>query len=1430
MDEARADGVVEAGARLVDHLEHHLGVQVQRGAVERDQLPRVGRGLRRVQGRALRRRGGDAGQPDDIGLAGAAQGAHAERPGGHAVGHPQVDLRVRTHHVLAVIPGRVADLLRAHQQRGLAFDHPAADQRHPGAHVTPAHAEAQVADRRHDLEDESGEVAFEAQGTGGGVLGHLDGEGTGLGVQAGGGDDLLEEVAVGVGGCEDDAVGGGEVAGQRDGLADVGRGEAGAGRGAAGGGGGDALQMPAACSLSFDAQRVAAGVVPIGPRAGDLGVVVGEVPTAHADVVGSCCRGHPAQRGVVAGAEVRRDGADLPAIGIEDAQVGVGPGRRDAQVELIARVQLQPVQVHILRAGNDAAGDAHALVHAQGDVHGIGQGVARVGTGAQRRQGTGRDGRAAQRGLSAGGGDRDHAGAHPGRHRQGDELLVGVAAVAVDDGGAGEAAHGARVDADDQVVLGQAGALEHDGVARGDGAAHALERGHDLQLEAGVAAQHGDRPGGGQRGHDHAERGAVPAAGAGEDAHAAGVVDAAELHQRAVAHALAGELDGLARHRRGRARGLRLPRRGAGGDAGEHAHRLRPEVEAGDLVPAPVGGHADGPVQAARGDHAQLVVRAAGDVDGVVVGDAVFADHAAHGDRGRAFHEARAVEEEVPVVLPGAAVAHALQLGHDLQADALAGAQGLLAILRVVRQGLAEQFLPVDDHLEDIGCVAGRQAVALPAVDGVQVEGQGVGLAGAQAAQAQRLAGVAEAPGEAGEDRVGVVGGGVAPVGLGAGLEVVGEDLGGAVAHHHVVDAPALVAQVLQPAVGEADAGAAVGLRGEGHRHLAVNRVDPGPAVVGEAQWLQPAVDHPHIAGGGQVGHAHLQAGAVGADQQRVDRHHAGGACGIARAEQHRGAGVEVRPAQLDDLAHVGRGLARIGWRAVAGQADDGIEPCGLRRRPVAVRVDLVDHALRAGHQQLAVGIEGQAGDLGVVHQLAAQVHRAQQRAVAVDLEQRAALVVRAHPEVVRGRIDGQSGMRIQVDVVAQVARLEHLAGDRVDLHQVVPVACEYQQMARAGIEHPARQVVVAPERAAGDDCAAGRIDGHHQVRVGMPVEDQQAARGHLGAAQRHRLVQHLQPRMVDGVGRAPGLRHVDALQHRTRAAVDALQLARVAVVQHPQRATGIHRKIAQRRAGHVHADDIEVERRRRAAGGAHRHRAQPVLADGCTLDVHAVVLGAVVPDVDRTNCILCVDQRIAVAVARKRVGARTLDVARAEQNDPVLDVHALHRGHDLQQRLAGRAQHLQLQHAVDIRRQVQLRAGAVGADLGGVQPEHLHPADVVHPLQQHVRAQRQPGAQQLDRLARVRAGHSGIGRRARQRHRLHTGQADRVNPAHTARRLHAHPAERATAQRQRQADGLAGRHHVGAFIGGAVRHGGVAEAVLGVAIGEAHAVDPHDG
>jgi hypothetical protein len=320
------------------------------------------------------------------------------------------------------------------------------------------------------------------------------------------------------------------------------------------------------------------------------------------------------------------------------------------------------------------------------------------------------------------------------------------------------------------------------------------------------------------------------------------------------------------------------------------------------------------------------------------------------------------------------------------------------------------------------------------------------------------------------------------------------------------------LAQVLQPAVGEADAGAAVGLRGEGHRHLAVNRVDPGPAVVGEAQRLQPAVDHPHIAGGGQVGHAHLQPGAVGADQQRVDRHHAGGACGIAGAEQHRGAGVEVRPAQLDDLAHVGRSLRPIGWRAVAGQADDGIEPRGLRRRPVAVRVDLVDHALRAGHQQLAVGIEGQAGDLGVVHQLAAQVDRAQQRAVAVDLEQRTALVVPAHPQMAAERVDGDARMGLDVGTGRQCDAGQHRAAGWVDLLDVVGVVGQHQQAAGAGVEDPARQVVVAPERAAGDDCAAGRVDGHHHVRVGMPVEDQQAARGHLGAAQRHRLASTCRP------------------------------------------------------------------------------------------------------------------------------------------------------------------------------------------------------------------------------------------------------------------------------------------------------------------------------
>ena len=792
--------------------------------------------------------------------------------------------------------------------------------------------------------------------------------------------------------------------------------------------------MRAVLAHPLQAQRVASKIAAGVARIGRVDVVAGVVVAADADVVGARSRRDPDQGGVLARAEVRRLRLQHHTLGIVDAQVRIqAAGVDHVQPQRIACAQLHPVQVNIQRCG-DGTADAQPLIDPQRRVERRGDDVAHVGRRAQRAQRCGvRPGAQAARAPSRA--HRDDPCPHAGGHRQRDQLLVGAGGVAVHHRLPAEAAHRAPVDADDQVVGGQPRAFEHDGVARGHRAAHRLERGHDLQLKTRPTAQHRDRPRPGQRRHHHAERAAVPAARARERARPARVVKPQELHQRAVAHALARQRDGLARHRRRLAGIERCALAGCGADAGEHRDGLRAEVVARDLVPATVGGHPDRAVQAARGHHAQLVVGRAADVDRVVVGDPVLLHHPAHGDGGRTLHEARAVQIEIPVVLARPAVAHVHQLGHHLQPDARARVERLHPVLRVVGQRLVEHRAGVDHHPEVVRACADVQT--LPAVDGVEVELQRVGLPGSQPAQAQRLAVVAKPAREAGEGGVGVVGGRAAPVGLGAGLEVVLEDPHIAAPHHHVVQAPALVVQVLQPTVGEADH-RAVGPGGEVHRHLAVDRVHPGPAKVGEAQVLRPAVDHADIARAGQVGHAHLQPRAVRACQQRADGHHLGRAIGIARVEHHRGAAAEVGAAQLDHIAHVGRGLSAVGRRAVARQREHLRERGHRGGGPVQLGVDLVDLTLGAGHQQLAVAIKHQPADLPLVDQLAGQVHRAHQRAVAPHLVHQGTGVAATQPQIARHRVDGQARMGLDVHPRRQRKGGQQVTGDRVHLAQVV--------------------------------------------------------------------------------------------------------------------------------------------------------------------------------------------------------------------------------------------------------------------------------------------------------------------------------------------------------------------------------------------------------
>ena len=649
----------------------------------------------------------------------------------------------RAVHIQPIAGREVVQAPAAKQHRAGPFGEAAAAEGESAAGEAAADAHGDVAEGGDDLQKQPGLVALEPDPPGGGVDRHGDGEGLAGHVHRGGRDCLLGEGAAAVDHGEDDPVGGEQAgAGEGDALPGVGRGDAVLRGGAAGGGGGDAGQAAAARAEALDAEDV-------GPAAGGaaaargLGVVAGVAGAADAEVVGAARRGGPKQRGGAAGGVALR--GQLRAVGVEHAQAG---GRAaEAEGEAVAGVEANPVQIHVA-GGLDAVAQRGAqrdpVVGGQRQRLRGGEAVADVGrrgeVGVRRRRHA-----ALERGRAAGGADGDGAAGRAGRHRDGQQLLVAVAAAAVGDGAHAEAACGAAADADRQFVGCEAAAFEHQGAAGGSRAADGAQGRHHLKAVAGPAAEHGDDAAAGQGGHGDGQCGAAAAdaAGAGDDTGRAGVVHALELHQRAAGEALALQDNGLAGVGAGLG-GVGGHADGGGpGDAGEQHCRLGRGRVAGKFGVAAFGGDANRPVQRLDRHGAESVVAGAGDVEGAEVGGRVRQRDAADGDGDGAFHEAGALQGEHAVL--ARAAAEAGERGDDLQPDAGAGAEALrVGGAGVVGEGLAQQADAVDADIEQVGAV-GSVAAAVPGVENVEVEAEAVGLPGGEADEVQRLAAAAEA-------------------------------------------------------------------------------------------------------------------------------------------------------------------------------------------------------------------------------------------------------------------------------------------------------------------------------------------------------------------------------------------------------------------------------------------------------------------------------------------------------------------------------------------------------------------------------------------------------------------------------------------------------------------------------------------------------------
>ena len=651
-----------------------------------------------------------------------------------------------------------------------------------------------------------------------------------------------------------------------------------------------------------------------------------------------------------------------------------------------------------------------------------------------------------------------------------------------------------------------------------------------------------------------------------------------------------------------------------------------------------------------------------------------------------------------------------------------------------------------------------------------------------------------------------------------------------------VVQAPAFVAESLQPAVGEAhDGGGSAG--GKVQRDVAVHRVE----VTGEAEVAGALVDHPHVAGGGEVGHQHLQPCAVGVDGERRDRGHAGVAAVVAGVEQHAGAGAEVAADQLDHLADIGRGLRRVGGDAVGDTGDDLGQRGGGHRRAVQRRVDAVHLALGRRHVELAAGAEGQAGDLGLVEALGAGVdppHLGERAgAGALQFQQLRPAVDRAQPEMPGRRVDRQPGPALHVD--RRHPRPQLRAGGGVELDDAGAGAAVLgdEQMPGGRVVHARREVVVGAQHDAGEDRAVGGVDRQHAVAVRVAVEHQQRPGRDGHAAQAHRRGQQLQPRVVVQVGGAVAVVQRQRLLDRAGGGVEPQQVAGAGVVAHPQRpARRVGGDVAEGGAVHRHAQGVEGQRRGGAARRGGGDAAEAVGGQRGAVEGGPAVLGAVV------GVVVDVDVAVARRVGRggpgEGVGGGPFDEAAAVQHGVAGDVEAAQRGHDLQHGLAGRPEHPQRGGAVGVGRDDQRGAAAVGGGRRGVQDRGLGGAVGVGPAQQHVGGRGQARAGQRDGLAGVGRGQGGVGGGAGQRGGGDAGQAGGVGGAGAAGGLGGDRPERAV---QRHGDGDAAAVDVLAERGvvavadvrpavdARVEHGLRAEAVLAaVALDEAQPGQRH--
>ena len=389
-----------------------------------------------------------------------------------------------------------------------------------------------------------------------------------------------------------------------------------------------------------------------------------------------------------------------------------------------------------------------------------------------------------------------------------------------------------------------------------------------------------------------------------------------------------------------------------------------------------------------------------------------------------------------------------------------------------------------------------------------------------------------------------------------------------------------------------------------------------------------------------------------------------------------------------------------------------------------------------------------------------------------------------AQPQVPADGIQRQAAMHniaVREDQARHEETIEDRPIDRIDLDDLVrwlvrPGVARGKNVPGHRIINPGGQLKVPRQNQRGQDRTRGRIDRQDPVRIRRALDQQQAARRHCGAPERHAGLQELQP--AEEVGDPERRRQTERPQALPRREINPMHLRRRVVGDEPGLIRRpVDREIAQEAPIGVH--HIVRQRGTRAPHCRHRKRSQSI---GRQREIDARPTGEHIregPGIGIND--VAARPLIAAVIAFEEPAALDLRAAR-----PV-HIHRGHHRHDLQLRREGRTHHPEIERPVDRRRQQHLRFGPRRIHEERIQPADRQRAVVVEHLIHQVRRQREAGPAKRHHLPRIRRRLRPIRRRPahRRAHQLRISHAEGRTRA--PRRRHRHRPEQVGAVRRRQ-------------------------------------------